>query len=577
MHNDNLKKIKALEEKVRLLEIENRDWTDRAEDVFLFASISEVIHKLNSENEIFEAVLEKIAVMKELPYCAMGILNGNKIDILTEYADFSNETNIIKISISDRLVDYLNQGNILIDYLKEYREDIKISYSFNSFLPQSYLIFKTSNLKKGDILFIALDGNTPGYLKSIKATIEHVVMLTNSKLDNIYLMEQLENQNKLLEEKVAKRTKDLLESEEKYRKLIEQSNDAIYLMVNEAFEFINPKFTEIFGYTDKDIISTNFNIMNLIHEKSLPKIQKRISDLKEGKKVSEIYDFKAVTKNGSVVDCEVSASYIDYNNQVAVQGVIRDITEKNKMIDQLIIAKEDAEKADRLKSEFLAQVSHEIRTPINTLLSFASLIKEKLQNINDEEINDSIQYMSSAGRRIIRTIDLIINMSEIKSGTIDYYPKVVDLYEDILGDLILEYKPIAYEKNINMNAYIKTNNTKIKIDEYSVSQIFHNLIDNAVKFTNKGNIFIKINRDKNQNLYVSIEDTGIGIDEEYLPNIFQAFTQEEQGYTRSFEGNGLGLAIVKKYCNINNASIEVNSKKGIGTTFKVTFNEHSVI
>ena len=97
------------------------------------------------------------------------------------------------------------------------------------------------------------------------------------------------------------------------------------------------------------------------------------------------------------------------------------------------------------------------------------------------------------------------------------------------------------------------------------------LIDNAIKYTENGEISIVILRDKDNNLVVEIIDTGIGINKEYLQNLFEPFTQEEMGYTRKYDGNGIGLALVKKYCELNNATIEVESEKNVGSTFRIIF------
>jgi signal transduction histidine kinase len=108
-------------------------------------------------------------------------------------------------------------------------------------------------------------------------------------------------------------------------------------------------------------------------------------------------------------------------------------------------------------------------------------------------------------------------------------------------------------------------------DEYSITQIFANLIDNAIKYTKKGKVEILLEKNKTGNITVEVKDTGIGINKEFLPRIFEPFTQEEQGYTRSFEGNGLGLALVKRYCELNNIIIEVDSVKNEGSTFRIIF------
>lgn len=564
--------VKSLKEKIRLLELENNDWTDRSEDVFLFASTSESLHNLQSKSRIFEALLEKYSVMKDLPYCAIGELKENKINIIAEYASFSENFNLSTITFCNTFLEKLSKEKFLSENINQENDKLNIVLKEANFIPKSIMLYEIENLQMQNGVFISIDKNSFEHFENKKASIEHVITLLNSRLDNLYLMDQLAGQNKSLEEKVMERTSELQESEKKYRQLIEQSNDAIYLLFNNKFEIINKKFTELFGYTVEEVNGSRFNFRNVISKKSLPKIEEQISLFKKGKPIDQVFEVVALKKNKEEIECEVSNTYLDYKNGIATQGIIRDITEKKKRIQELVNAKEEAEKADKLKSEFLAQVSHEIRTPINTILSFASLIKEKINKIDDEEITDSLSYMSNAGRRITRTIDLIINMSQIQSGTLDYNPKKIDINKDLLSNLFLEYKHLALEKQIIINLTSLTNDTFIVVDEYSATQIFHNILDNAVKFTNNGEVLITIERDIENRLIVSITDTGVGINKKYIPNLFKAFTQEEQGYTRRFEGNGLGLALVKKYCNLNNADITVKSKKGAGTTFSVVFN-----
>ena len=228
-------------------------------------------------------------------------------------------------------------------------------------------------------------------------------------------------------------------------------------------------------------------------------------------------------------------------------------------------AKEKAEKADNLKSEFLAQISHEIRTPINTILNFSSLIEDELKDQVNQDMHDSFFVMKRAGNRIIRTIDLILNVSEIQTGSYDYKEEELNLYNDILKDIIFEYKLIAKEKNLEFIFSKDKEDYRFYGDEYSLKQIFVNLIDNAIKYTKEG--FIKVTIEDKDKLKIFVEDSGIGISPEYLPKLFDEFTQEEQGYTRRFEGNGLGLSLVKNYCKFNNLKISVSSRKNVATTF----------
>lgn len=231
-------------------------------------------------------------------------------------------------------------------------------------------------------------------------------------------------------------------------------------------------------------------------------------------------------------------------------------------------AKEKAEESNKLKSEFLAQMSHEIRSPINTILNFTSLLESDFIKKNNDEVQESFKVIRSAGSRITRSIDLILNMSEIQTGTYDYRPKNIDLINDVLKKLKNEFIKLAESKGIKMSFSFSTDYAYTFADEYSITQIFTNLIDNAIKYTKEGSINVNLFSDDSK-IIVEVKDTGVGISKEYLPGLFEPFSQETQGYTRNFDGNGLGLALVKKYCDINNASIKVESEKGVGSTFRI--------
>lgn len=244
-----------------------------------------------------------------------------------------------------------------------------------------------------------------------------------------------------------------------------------------------------------------------------------------------------------------------------------------KKTEELIKAKEETERLSKIKSEFIAQISHEIRTPINILVSGYEFIKEELSK-NEEPDNDSKVLLDSiklATKRLIRTIDLIVNFSEMETGTYKSNKILLDIEKDIIDILMKEFYVELLEKDLEIKKIVKTSNCKIEADEYSVLQIFTNLIDNAIKFTEEGIIKIVIEEIEDK-LCVSVKDTGKGISEDFIPRLFTPFSQEQQGYTREFEGNGLGLSLAQRYCQINNAEILVNSKVGVGSVFTVAFN-----
>jgi signal transduction histidine kinase len=263
--------------------------------------------------------------------------------------------------------------------------------------------------------------------------------------------------------------------------------------------------------------------------------------------------------------------FSENGNVKAYLVMIQDITENKKQQEELISAKEKAEKSDKLKTEFLAQMSHEIRTPINAILSFTSLIREQVAGKLDSELADSFTIINKAGERIIRTIQLILDMSQLQTGAYEPVLRRQDIYSDILVKLFVEHKENAKEKNLEFLLRKETNDSEVLGDEYTLRQIYGNLIDNAIKYTFKGRVEVVVWRDEESKLAISIRDTGIGISKEYMDDLFQPFTQEEMGYTRKFEGNGLGLAIVKKFCEVNKAHLYVQSEKGKGSCFTTIF------
>jgi signal transduction histidine kinase len=159
-------------------------------------------------------------------------------------------------------------------------------------------------------------------------------------------------------------------------------------------------------------------------------------------------------------------------------------------------------------------------------------------------------------------------------GTYQPIFKRIDLMNGILMELIKEYQPYSDEKGLAFSIDCKVPRVFILADEYSVRQIFTNLIDNAVKFTNAGYVQVHIYQPTDELISICVEDTGIGITPEFMKNLFVPFAQEDHGYTRKFEGNGLGLTVVKKFCELNKATISVESKKGEGSKFTVSFQTH---
>lgn len=258
-------------------------------------------------------------------------------------------------------------------------------------------------------------------------------------------------------------------------------------------------------------------------------------------------------------------SAIAINNALMLQKQI-------SINEELRLLKIEAEKAALLKTHFLAQMSHEIRTPLNIILSGSQLLKMNSADLDADEMADLFEMLEKGSQRIIRTIEGIIEMSKINSGDYELNNEIIQLEEEILFPLVKHFRNISLKKNVDIIFERTTDLNQIIRDKFMIYQIFNEILDNAVKFTEQGSIQVRQFLNVSGKLCVSITDTGVGISSDYLNHIYEPFTQEQTGYSRRYEGNGLALALVKKYADLNNLTILVKSEKNVGSEFIIIFN-----
>ncbi|MCW8850499.1 MAG: PAS domain-containing sensor histidine kinase [Melioribacteraceae bacterium] len=394
------------------------------------------------------------------------------------------------------------------------------------------------------------------YIEYIREVMHGILVEKNSAL--------AESLNKL-----EKKDYQLVEKELYYRTLFESAEDAIFIMDGDLFVECNPKTLDMFNCKREDIINKSPVIFS-------PEIQHngRLSTDMAMEKIKlaqagnpQFFEWIHKRLDGRFFNAEVSLVQIKLENTNLIQATVRDITNRKMVEEELLLAKERAERSDMLKSDFLAQMSHEIRTPINTIMNYTSLLKMEVEENVSEDNKGSFASIQNAAHRLLRTIDLILNISDLEAGTYDPKFELIDLENQIIIPVVNEFKQAAQNKNL---ALIFQNSLSKKaltiIDSYTVYQSIANLVDNAVKYTENG--FIQVTLDKiEESFVIKISDSGVGISKNYIPKLFEKFTQEEEGYTRRYEGSGLGLALVKNYCTINNIHLSVESEKGKGTTF----------
>ena len=251
--------------------------------------------------------------------------------------------------------------------------------------------------------------------------------------------------------------------------------------------------------------------------------------------------------------------------------MMRDISLRKQMEEELIRAKEDAEAATRSKSEFLANMSHEIRTPMNAIIGMAELA---LAQDMSAKAREYLKIVSSSAVLLLGIINDILDFSKIEAGKLDLENVDFKLW-DVIDDLADLFKNRASEKEIELIFSVRSDTvTNLNGDPLRLKQILSNLISNAVKFTDKGEIFIRIESlektGEKVKLYFSVKDTGIGISKDSLSRLFQSFTQADSSTTRKFGGTGLGLAICRKLVDMMQGDIWVESELGKGSVFHFT-------
>ena len=252
-------------------------------------------------------------------------------------------------------------------------------------------------------------------------------------------------------------------------------------------------------------------------------------------------------------------------NQILEEKVKDRTFELEKANTELTIAKDKAEASDRLKTAFMQNISHEIRTPLNAIIGFSSILVDN--SLPEEERENIARMLEASGNRLITTITNYLDISLIVSGNIS--PKIESTNViNVLDEVIELYKNDCSEKNIKTHALFANNNLVIETDTKFLYKIFSQLIDNAIKFTNDGSIFIKAFI-YDSSVKIEIIDTGVGIAEEVQNKIFEGFTQESTDITRGYEGSGVGLTIAKGLVTMLKGKIYLVSEKGKGSTFTV--------
>ena len=359
-------------------------------------------------------------------------------------------------------------------------------------------------------------------------------------------------------------------SEERNRILLESSPDAVTVYDHLGnVTYVNPAFEEIFGWKCGELLGKR---LDFIPPHEIERTQDAVKRTLKGEKV--LLECQRMTKKGKLLDVAAKASVLNdsQGNVIGMIVIARDISDIKRVHKELQKAKEEAESANRAKSTFVANMSHEIRTPMNAIMGMTHLA---LQTALSPKQNDYLNKIKISANSLLGIINDILDFSKIEAGKLEIESVDFNL-DDVMHNLVPVVTMKSQEKeNLEVLFDIAHNVPRfLKGDPLRLGQVLINLANNAVKFTEAGEIVVStrlIKEEKDQvSLEFSVSDTGIGLTPEQIDRLFEAFTQADSSTTRKYGGTGLGLTICKSLIEMMGGEIRVKSDPGRGSTFSFT-------
>ncbi|MCZ7602904.1 MAG: ATP-binding protein [Melioribacteraceae bacterium] len=416
---------------------------------------------------------------------------------------------------------------------------------------------------------------TSAELKKLNEELEDRVSVRTNELQHAIrdlniAKQAVEMKNLALQNEIESRIateKALFESEQKLENILNYAPLLVYINDLEGnYLFVNKEFEKLMKLSYDDVIGKT-------DLKLFPK-ERAERNIAQNKKVVEtnqpqVFENESIKNGETRYFLDLLFPVMDSSNKIfATCGWSLDITDRKRSEQVLQESKEKAEAADRLKSAFLATMSHELRTPLNSIIGFTGiLLKELAGPLNDEQ-KKQLGMAKNSAQHLLALINDVLDISKIEAGQLVVSLTKFD-FISMLKNVINSITPLVQKKNLNLELDIPTTEVEVTSDERRLGQVFLNLLNNALKFTEKG--IVKVDcKVYNGKIITKIIDTGIGIKPDDLEKLFKPFIQIDTGLTRNHEGTGLGLSISKKLVEKLGGSISVESDFGNGSTFVVT-------
>ncbi len=355
-----------------------------------------------------------------------------------------------------------------------------------------------------------------------------------------------------------------------YRLMVETTHDPMFVIDSETSRmiFVNEAAEKHYCASKEEILS--WRIPDWDPNFDDDKLQSHVEQIK--KQPGLLIETEHKIKTGELVPVEVSLNMTEYKGRPCHFGFFRNIAERKKKELELLTAKQEAEYANRAKSEFLARMSHELRTPMNAILGFGQLLQLNNDNLTEEQ-NSGIGHIMTASRHLLQLINEVLDISSVDAGKISLSLEPVKLTE-VLASAIMLVKPLAVSKGVVIETMHTRDYCGVLADLQRLKQVFINLLSNAVKYNRKGghvrigcSLIEQTDAETDQPMMrISVTDTGVGIKQEDHKKIFEPF-QRVSLRGENIEGSGIGLTITRKIVELMNGKIGFVSEYGKGSTF----------
>ncbi len=367
-----------------------------------------------------------------------------------------------------------------------------------------------------------------------------------------------------------KRTEEeMRESNKKLSTIINNLRGVVFRCNNDrnwSMQYISDGIYELAGYLPNEFINNKIRTYSsIIDPEDVNMVWNTIHD---ALKTGYLYtiEYRIITSSGNRKWVwERGRGYYESDRLVALEGFISDITERKRIEEELIRAKEKAEQSDRLKTAFLHNISHEIRTPMNAIVGFTTLLDSP--DTTDESRRQYIDIIYQSSNQLLSIITDIVDISNIETGLVKISRSTVNMNQ-LIRSLYDQYRMRTQQQGLvlNFTTHLDDGEAEVVTDETKVIQIFSNLLNNALRFTKKGRIELGyVVRGEMVEFFVS--DTGIGIAPEHQQKVFERFFQVEGPSSKQYSGTGLGLSISKAYAELLGGSIWLISTPGEGSLF----------